>query len=101
MIHQCEKCGGEFPDLQAYVNHFPACNRKYGKPMFPDVSLRLQKIASLALVLAEALAAQNNACLKDGACLILGDIEDLAYGIEETLYGGFRVTGESTNEHKN
>ena len=97
MIHQCEKCGAEFPDLQAYVNHFPACNRKFKMMGVPDVSLRLHKIANLALVLSEALSVQNNACLKEGACWILGDIEYLAYEIDESLYGH----GGTQNERKN
>ena len=98
MIHQCEKCGAEFPDLQAYVNHFPACNRKFKLMGLPDVSIRLNKIANLAQVLSEALSIQENAYLKKGACWILGDIEDLAYEITEVLYGKQGVQNECKNE---
>ena len=52
----------------------------------PDVSLRLNKIANLASVLSEALTVRES-FLREGACWILGDIEDLANEIEEVLYG--------------
>ena len=79
MITLCEKCGAG------------------NKAVVADVSLRLHKIANLALVLSEALAVQDNACLKEGACWILSDIECLAYEIEEALYS----KGDVRNEHKN